>query len=402
MPKQKESKKQRGQGEGSIYQLEDGRWRGAVSIGWQKNEDGKPVWKRRTVTRKTKYEVQEELKTILREQQQGLPIKSDRQTVGRFLDGWLEGIKASVRPRTHDSYNQIIKLYLKPAVGDVLLQKLTAQHVQGLMNDRLTAGLSPRSVQYCFAVLRRALNQAVKWDLVPRNVALLAEPPKVERKQIHPFTPEESRAFLEAVKGDRLEALYSVALAIGLREGEALALRWSDVDFDNGTLAIRHTLQKSIEGAPILAEPKTDRSRRTIKLPAVAVAALLRHRALQTEERRECERWQDHDLVFTSPIGTALDPSNLIKQFHAILRAADLRQIRFHDLRHTAATLLLAQGVHPRLVMDLLGHSQISLTLDTYSHVIPQMREQVADQMDAILNPVATQVASQRRSKKVQ
>jgi integrase len=379
----------RGANEGSIYKRKDGRWAASLNVGWQ---NGKR--QRKCFYARRRSEVQEMLTRALRDQQTGLPPVPEKQTVGQFLHRWLEDcVKPSVRPKTFVSYSQLVRLYLEPDLGRISLAKLGPQQVQAFLNARLTTALSARTVQYCHAVLRSGLNQALQWGLIARNVASLVSAPKVPRAEIQPFTPEQARRFLEAIGGDRLEALYSVALAIGLREGEAFGLRWSDVDLDAGTLTVRHSLQR-IDGKPVLVEPKTARSRRTITLPTVAIVALRRHEVVQQQERLGAGAgWTHHSLVFCTPTGTPLDPSNVLKRFQRILRRVGLPRLRFHDLRHTCATLLLAQGVHPRLVMDILGHSQISLTLDTYSHVIPTMRREVATKMDEILGPMAVKLA---------
>lgn len=224
---------------------------------------------------------------------------------------------------------------------------------------------------------------------ISRNAAALTEPPKVDHPEISPYTPEQARAFLEAVRGDRLEALFTVAVSLGLRQGEIFGLRWSDVDLERATLTVRYALQR-LNGEPCFVEPKTKLSRRTINLPAVTVSTLYAHRNRQSEERAVAgTRWQDWGVVFPSTIGTPMEACNLTHRFHKITADAKLPKIRFHDLRHTAATLLLAQGVHPRLVMDTLGHSSISLTMNTYSHVLPAMRAEVADRMNSILDVVS-------------
>jgi integrase len=229
--------------------------------------------------------------------------------------------------------------------------------------------------------------------------------PKVEQAEIEPFTPEQAMKFIEATKGHRLGALFSVALAIGLRKGEGLALKWSAIDFERGTLAVRLALQRlkmpgEKKGTLLLKEPKRS-SRRTVNLPRVCVTALLEHRAMQEQERRLAgTRWQEWDYVFTSGIGTPVEPRNLERAYREILSLAGLHHVRIHDLRHTAATLLLIQGVHPRVVMELLGHSQIAVTM-RYSHMVPALRKEAANQMDAVLQtpePVATSVATKSPS----
>ena len=235
------------------------------------------------------------------------------------------------------------------------------------------------------SVLRQGLVQALRWGLVPRNVATLVERPKVTRREVQPFDPDQVRILLDAITGDRLEALYTVALAVGLRRGEALGLRWQYVDLDAGTLRVCASLQR-VNGKLQLQEPKTTRSRRTIALPQTVIDALRQHRARQLRERLSAgSHWQQHDLVFTTSAGKPHDPRNITRHFQKVLSGAGLPRIRFHDLRHTCASLLLVQGVHPRIVMEILGHSQISMTMDTYSHVMPELQREAATQMDALL-----------------
>ena len=239
---------------------------------------------------------------------------------------------------------------------------------------------------YIRVVLRAALNQARKWNLVGRNVAELVESPRVRRFEIKPLTPEQARQLLDAAKGNRLEALCAVALACGLRVGEILGLRWQDVDLEAGRLAIRQSIQRQRGAGLVAVEPKTERSRRTIEVPAPLVAELKAHRVRQLEERLVAgTRWRDGGLVFASAVGTGLEPRNLHRAFKAMLKRAGLPDIRFHDLRHSAASLMLAQGVPLRVVMEVLGHSSISLTADTYSHVMPSLVRDATEKAAAIL-----------------
>ncbi len=371
----------RGQNEGSIYKRKDGRWVAVVNIGYKHGKRS-----RKSFYGRTRKEVQGKLTTALAAQQQALPLPPEKQTVGGFLAYWLEeSVKPSLRPKTYHSYAQLVRLHLDPALGRIRLTKLDPRHVQSFLNEKLEAGLSPRTVQYLHAILRRALGQALKWGLVARNVATLVDAPSVVRAEIQPFTPDEARMLLNTVKGNPLEALYSVALAVGLRQGEALGLDWSDLDLDGRTLRVRTSLQV-ISGEFVFQEPKTKKSRRTITLPECAVSALRLHRARQIQDRLKAgKRWQEHGLVFTTSIGTPIHPRNLVRHYHRVLREANLPKKRFHDLRHTCASLLLAQGVQPRVVMEVLGHSQISLTMDTYSHVLPHVKDDAARQIDAIL-----------------
>jgi integrase len=227
------------------------------------------------------------------------------------------------------------------------------------------------------------------------------KPPRVEKADLKVFGPVEASKFLEAIREHRWEALFATALALGLRQGEILGLRWGDIDFTQCKLTVKHALQR-VDGKLQLVEPKTDKSRRSIALPQVAVSALYAHRSQQEQEKALAgSRWMESGLVFTTTVGTAVDQRRLLTHFHAIVRTAGLPDIRFHDLRHSAATLLLAQGVHPRVVMEILGHSSISLTMNTYSHVIPVMQRAAADQMDEVLNPVAAKLAASQEAKRL-
>jgi integrase len=419
----KGKQRKRGNAEGSIYHMADGRWRAAVTTGLDPN--GKPI--RKVFTGPTRHQVNDELTKALRDQQRGININPEKQTVGAFLTAWLEAVKRDVSPATYISYEAVVRLHLTPALGKIPLAKLGAHHVQKLKQDKLDAimeagpgirkpvegqpapaprHLSGATVRYCLVVLRMALDQACKLDLIPRNVATLVDFPKVEHAEIEPYSPEQAQQLIEAAKGHRLGALFSVALAVGLRKGEALALKWPAIDLERGTLAVRLALQRvkmpgEKKGQLILKEPKRS-SRRTINLPQVCTSALLQHRTTQERERRLAgSRWKEAEYVFTTGIGTPLEPRNLERAYRQILAVAGLHHIRIHDLRHTAATLLLTQGVHPRAVMELLGHSQIAITMNTYSHVVPALRKETANQMDQILNPkpVATTVATKPGSK---
>jgi integrase len=373
----------RGNNEGSIYQREsDGKWVGSVSVDY--GLSGKR--RRKTVYGKTRKEVSAKLKILLRDQQRGLPIIIERSTVGEFLDKWLENsVKPTVRPRTYASYSDMVRLHITPALGRYQLTKLEPQQVQVFLGAKLDTGLSPRTVQYCHAILHRALGQAYKWGLVPRNVASLVDPPRVTRPEVQPLTPDQARQFLASVKGDRLEGLFTILLTLGLRRGEALGLKWADVNLDKKTLVVRASLQR-IEGKLTLSETKTDRSHRTLHLPSLTMAALKAHKVRQLEDRLLAgDRWQDSGLVFASTVGTPLDPRNINRRFQKALERAGLGHIRLHDLRHSAASLLISQVVHPRAVMEALGHSQISLTMNLYGHVYEQGEEEVANSMDRAL-----------------
>jgi integrase len=247
------------------------------------------------------------------------------------------------------------------------------------MQDR---GLSARTVQYTHAVLHRALKQAKRWSMVNRNVAEDVDRPQLKRDEIQPLDREQTRRLLQAAEGDRQQALYVVAVTAGLRPGEMLALRWSDLNLEDGTLRINRTLSDSE-----FATPKTTRSRRKIELSNTARAALRTHRKRQLEEQmRKAGLWEGHGLVFPSTVGTPLSHRNVVRSFKALLKRAGLpADTRLYDLRHTCATLLLCRNVHPKCVQELLGHASISQTLDTYSHVLKGMDSGIGGAMDDAL-----------------
>jgi integrase len=324
----------------------------------------------------------------LSEVQAGLPVRSDdRETVATYLHRWLDASAAHrVRPRTLAGYRLIADKHLIPAIGRVPVAKLTPAQVQAMLNARLAAGAKAQTVRNLHAVLRRALTQAVRWGVVSRNVASLVDLPRVDRTEVRGLSPLNARAVMAAVAGDRIERLVLLTLSTGLRQGEALGLRWDDVDLEACSIRVRHSLQRMPGRGVELVEPKTNRSRRTVALPASTIIALREHRKAQLAERLWAgSRWQEGGYVFTTSIGTPMIGSDVTRHFQALLRAAGLPAMRFHDLRHGAASLLLAQGVHPRVVMEMLGHSTITLTMNVYSHVIPDLQREAATKMEAAL-----------------
>lgn len=374
----------RGPNEGSIYQRKDGRWVASVNLGWA---DGKR--QRKHFIGHTRREVQDKLTAALSDLAKGLPVKLERQKVEQFLENWLEeAVKPSVRPKTFSSYTQLVRKHIIPIIGHLQLAELGPQHIESLLNKKRRSGLSDRTVQYIYTIVRCALTRAFKWGLVARNVATLIDRPRAAKPPIKPLDPDQARILLSAIKGERLEALYVVALAEGLRQGEILGMQWRNLDLNDGSLTVRGALQR-VNSKLQLVEPKTRSSRRTISLSEITVSALRQHRVKQLEERLAAgSEWRGNslDLVFTTSIGTPLEPSGVVKQFKRILREAGLPEQRFHDLRHACASLMLANGVHPRVVMEKLGHSEISLTMNTYTHPIPQLQKDAARRMDDLLS----------------
>lgn len=374
------ARKRRLAGEGSIFERKDkrGGWVGQINLGWQA---GKRV--RKVVYGRSADEVREKMTALVRDRDlRILPKTGSSPTIADFLKDWLASIKSSIRVRSYERYDGIVQRHLKPAIGRIRLEKLTPTDVQRLLDSKLEAGLSARTVQAIKIVLGAALKQALRWQMVPRNVAQLVNSPRAQSKEMRVLSPEQARAFLTASHGEPLHAVYLLALSTGLRRGELLALKWDDIDLDKGMLSVRRSLGRSVTEGIVIAEPKTRQGRRSLHLSAQLVGALRVHRKNQLERRLQAGAdWKDTGYVFTTGIGTSLDPRVIGIDFKRVLEKAELPSVRFHDLRHSAATIALSQGVHPKVVSEMLGHSRISLTLDVYSHSLPTLQAEAAERM---------------------
>ena len=369
--------RRRANGEGTIYKRADGRWEGRITL----DHGG-----RKALYGKTHTEVARKLAVAIRARQDGLPPVPERQTVQQYLGSWLDGVaRLRVRPTTFDGYERLVRLHVNPEIGSVRLARLTPQALARLYERLLQKGLSARTVSLTHSVLHSALSQALRWNLVARNPADAVDPPRTQRREFRTLALEEAERLLEGARSDRLYALYVLALTCGLRQAELLGLRWIDVDPDRAILAVRQQALR-VRGGWTFGEPKTGKGRRTVTLPALTVEALRLHRLRQSQEKlRLGPAWDDLGLVFANLIGRPIEKQNLLRRsFWPLLERTGLPHIRFHDLRHTAATLLLEQGVHPKVVQERLGHSTISVTMDTYSHVMPTLQREAADELDRI------------------
>lgn len=375
----------RADGEGCIFKRPDGSFGGALSVGGGR---------RRYVYARTQTEVRQKLEKLKKDLALGICTDPSKETVATYLKRWLAVCaKPNLRDNTYCSYESICRLRITPHLGSVNLMKLTAPAIQALYETLREQGLSPRSVQYTAAVLRKALSQAVKWDLIPRNPADLVDKPKVKKKyEVKILEPHQARAFLEAAQSDRLHALYVLALTTGMRQSELLGVKWQDINLTAGTLAVRRVLQE-VNGRLSLADPKSESSRRTISLADSAIIALKAHRKRQAEEKLHSGKaWgagvdpSFANLVFCATNGAPLRKQNLVRRsYKPLLEAAGVPSVRFHDLRHTAASLMLAAGAPIKVVQEMLGHSQIGITLDIYSHVLPNMQRDAVTKLDALL-----------------
>lgn len=363
----------RSNGEGSVYWWEGkGLWAASISL---------PNGKRKVKTSKVQKTVKDWLIKERNKISEGNYVADDRITVEAFLARYLEDYcKRTLRATTLAGYTSIIKDHINPELGKVRLSQLRADQINHLLAKKLELGLSNRFVEYIHGILKRSLNVALKWGLLTKNPATQVTPPKPAFKIPSTWSVDQVKSFFEVLKDDRWAAIYYVGCGTGMRKGEVLGLPMSALDLDKGYLMVVQTLQL-VNGKLQLLEPKTQKSRRLIVLPdfvkeALRVHLLRRHLVSQTLG------WKESGLVFTSDLGTPIFPRNLVRHFKAKLQQAGLPDIRFHDLRHTTASLLLEKNVHPKIVSELLGHSTVTLTLNTYSHIINPINKVASSEMD--------------------
>lgn len=345
---------------------------------------------------RTRDEAQDALNEVLSARRTGTYVEPSRVTVRDYLTEWLGGMRAQVRPSTLSSYEMNLREHVLPTLGDEKLQQLSPDQLNALYAQlsesgrRDGQGLAPKSVRNIHTTLRKALEDAVDAGRVARNVAALARPPKVragDRAEMQTWSPDELRAFLEHVADDDLFAAWHTAANTGLRRGEVLGLRWRDVDLDHGRAAIRQTVV-SVDYEIQFSAPKTQRGKRVVALDAATVAILRAHRRAQAETRMAfAGHYAGHGLVFARPDGSPIHPQVLSDRFDRLVQSARLPRIRFHDLRHTHATIALQAGVHPKVVSERLGHSTVAFTLDVYSHAVPHMQAEAAAQVASLVVP---------------
>jgi integrase len=373
--------KRRGRGEGSIFQRKDGRWEASFYL-----EDGS----RKSLYGRTQKEALEKLRAAMREQEQGTLVKGSRETVGQHIEHWLENVhKPAIRISSYVVYRGILDKHILPALGHIPLQKLTVQQVEAFYARKVNEGLSAKTIRCIHAVLHRALAHAVYSNLLARNVCDIAKKslPRQTRHEIRPLTEEQARQLIGKVRGHQLEALLILAITTGMRRGELLALRWQDINFNKRYLQVRRSVRRVFGYGLRVSEPKTQAGRRKIVLSSFLIGVLTRHRVSQLEMRLKAgTTWEDHDLVFCNERGSFIEPDNLLVRFKKLLQEIGLPRMRFHDLRHSAATILMSMGVPAKVVQEILGHSSISMTLDVYSHVLPSLQEDAMDKMSGLFD----------------
>ena len=338
-------------------------------------------------------DAQRELARLLNEINTGAYVEPARMTVSEFLDRWLaDYAKHKVSPKTYERYQEMIDGHIRPALGSYLLPKLSPLHIQAFYSRALTkgrkdgkGGLSAQSVVHFHRVLHKALAQAVKWQLLARNPTQAVEPPRAEQQEMRALDEDETASLLSLLVESRLYMPVMLAVTTGLRRGEILGLRWSNVDLATSSITVVQSLEQTKEGLRFKS-PKTPRSRRSIALPAITVEALRSYRAKQAKEKLALgPAYDEHGLVCPRPGGGPWPPDEFSTSFSALVRRSALKAFRFHDLRHTHATHLLKAGVHPKIVSERLGHAGVGITLDTYSHVLPGMQEDAARLLNLVL-----------------
>ena len=368
-------KKRRGHNEGTVYYEPDrDRWVAEVSIG---------PGKRKKFRFKTKQEAIKKKNEALRELERKTLATGPQRKLGDYLEDWIENVhKDNLCISTYVKYKKHIK-YIVSDLGEIWLQKLTPEQVTRFYTKKIKDGLSSKTVHGIHGVLKLALDNAVRWNYVSKNVCDLVKPPRVVSREVVPLDIEQARMLLESVREHRLEVLLTMAVVTGMRRGELLALTWSNIDFERHSLQVVHTVDYIPKYGYVQTEPKTKAGKRLIRLPAFLMDMLEAHRVQQEEQRSKVgTAWENRDLVFPDLKGGYFNPNYLLRVFKKILENAGVPHMHFHDLRHSAATILLCMGINIKVIQSLLGHSDISITLGLYSHLLPTMQQEVVDKWD--------------------
>ena len=382
----------RGNSEGSIYQRRsDGKWCGAISL---------PGAKRKVFYAKTRREVVTQLREAQRRAEYGTLESGRDQTLGNYLKDWLENcVRTTLKPRSWESYEERVRLHVLPDLGHVRLRKLTPQHLQRLYAQKLADGLASTTVNHVHFVISSALTQAMRWELVPRNVASLVDPPRRLPADPRPLSSDTLAKLLDALEGHRHENMWTLMLGAGLRFGEAAGLTWEDIDFEAATVTVRHTLSRVRGGPPIMAEPKTPKSKRALPIPAFALSALREQRiGVREAQLLAGSRWKTNDYVFPNTRGAPLREAHVLEALHKVLERAGLPRHSMQNLRSTYATNLVTVGVHPRVAQELLGHGRIDTTMRIYATAVPSAMREAAEDLDTIMRPASDETERSGRA----
>ena len=371
----------RGNNEGSIYKRKNGIWRAQISF----------YGRRLSYSAKTRGECQAWIRATLPKVDNGLTFEQTQITLEEFLTNSLASAKSTLRYKTWKQYDHIVRTHILPKLGKTKIVDLRPDQIQALYDCKAREGTGVRTIQLAHAVLRRFLNQAVAIGLIQNNPTSVTSPPKPQQKEMQILDDTQAQRLLITAKAiqPRNLALYQLAITSGMRQGELLGLKWQDIDWEKKTLRIQRQLSYGSRDGPAFSQLKTRSSARTIVIGTETLTLLKEHQQRQYSEMTKVGvRWKDHDLIFPSTVGTPFNPHNLIKQYKRLLLQAGLPTIRFHDLRHTAASLMLNHGIPVLIVSKRLGHAKPSITLDIYGHLIPSMQEQVAQLMDEVITPI--------------
>jgi integrase len=371
---QRRKQKRRGRGEGTVYQRRDGRWVAEITL-----EDGR----RKPLYGKTQAEAIEKLKQAQYELKQGTLATGPKQSVKDLFRYWLEQVhRRKLRASTYVRYRGALEIHIIPVLGQVAVQKLTMRHIQQFYNKKLDEGQSRSSVHVMHKVIHQALDYAVKERLLAINPSTGVSLPSPEKRKIQPLTLEQAQHLLQIAQGTMMEPLIALALTVGTRIGELLALRWSDLNFEAGMVYIHRSLTQTENLRFTVGDPKTEAGERTLLLPQPVLEILTTHRTRQLAERLKAgTAWQHHDLVFCTNEGKQYWPNTVRRRFYRLVEKAGLPRMHFHDLRHHAATLLANMGVNPKVVQEILGHSDIEMTMNIYTHTLPSMQQEAAEKM---------------------
>ena len=377
-----------------------------MSITRRKDKGGKNRWfvrvespdpvtgKRRRVTVgtfPTKKEAEREEAKAITARERGTLLDPNRTTIAELLDTWLTAKRADVTEQTAAGYAILIRVHLKPAFGSIGVQKLTPARLQAQYGEWRDAGMSGRTMRECHLVLSQALDQAVRFTLVQSNICRAVTPPRREAAKPALWSSDQAVAFLAIAESDSLSPLWHLLLLEGMRRGEALGLRWRDINWERGTAHISQSVRAGVAKGEAVIQPRTKTSAgaRTVKLTARTLTVLKAHRTAQAERRLAASFWHDHDLILCTGKGTPFNPGNIRKRFDALVERSGQPRITPHGLRHTHATMLLKQGVPAKIVSERLGHASVGITLDTYSHVLPDMQDSAADAVETIFRRVS-------------
>jgi integrase len=375
--------KKRSNGEGSMRRRSSGNWEVQLSL------EGHRLAR----TFKTQRECLDWLRKSRNQISEGMSYAGSQIILSEYLDGWLINKKATRRYATWLHYDWLVRRYINPTLGSIKLKDLRADHIQGLMNMLLKSGTGIYTIRKIRDVLHCALHQAFKQDVIIRNPVSLVDPPPKPHREMDILTESQVSQFLVSIKGHRLEALFHLTITTGLRESEVLALKWSDLDWVRQSIKVERQLERPHDGGVHFSAPKTAFGKRSIKLGSKTVEELRNHYERQQSERIAAgETWKEYDLIFPSRVGTPIHQHNLLDDFKLLLKQAGLPPFRFHDLRHTSASLMLNHNVPVIIVSRRLGHARASITSDVYGHLMPNMQDEAAEMIDELVTSVPVQI----------